>query len=200
MTRYERFIEWCRTSPKEGGIEKHHILPKSMGGTDEEENIIALTYREHFIAHWMLWKIHRNQEMADAFWLMAHTKQYRRMNSRTFQKLKEQRNLVLSRRMSENNPSTWPSVKEKRRVAALGNDWGRANKGFKKTEQQIENHKKSLLEYYKNNTTSDKQKSSVAEANRKRANKPKVSCPFCQKIGAEHLMNRYHFDKCREKK
>lgn len=34
--------------------EKHHIIPKSKGGTDDPSNIVYLTYREHIIAHWLL--------------------------------------------------------------------------------------------------------------------------------------------------
>ena len=34
--------------------EIHHILPKCMGGTDEEENIIDLLAKEHFEAHRLL--------------------------------------------------------------------------------------------------------------------------------------------------
>ena len=34
--------------------EKHHIGPKCMGGTDEENNLIALYSKEHFIAHRLL--------------------------------------------------------------------------------------------------------------------------------------------------
>ena len=40
--------------------EKHHIIPRCMGGTDDSENITVLTYREHYIAHWLLCKIHAN--------------------------------------------------------------------------------------------------------------------------------------------
>lgn len=39
--------------------ERHHIVMKSMGGEDSEENIVYLTAREHFIAHWLL-KINNN--------------------------------------------------------------------------------------------------------------------------------------------
>jgi hypothetical protein len=35
----------------DGYIEKHHIIPKSLGGNNKKENIIALTAREHFICH-----------------------------------------------------------------------------------------------------------------------------------------------------
>ena len=31
--------------------ERHHILPRCLGGSDDTENLIDLTYEEHFIAH-----------------------------------------------------------------------------------------------------------------------------------------------------
>lgn len=52
--------------------EKHHILPKSMGGNDNVNNLINLTAREHFIAHWLLWRIYQNKEMAFAFHSLIH--------------------------------------------------------------------------------------------------------------------------------
>jgi len=51
-------------------IEVHHILPRSLGGTDEKENLVNLTAREHFIVHWLLALIHGGK-MANAFWFMS---------------------------------------------------------------------------------------------------------------------------------
>lgn len=42
---------------KEEGYEIHHIIPKCFGGSDEPDNLIKLTYREHFIAHILLYKM-----------------------------------------------------------------------------------------------------------------------------------------------
>lgn len=42
----------------DGYKEIHHIKPKSIGGLDSSENLIALTAREHFIAHVLLAKIY----------------------------------------------------------------------------------------------------------------------------------------------
>lgn len=39
------------------GDEKHHIIPKCMGGGNESSNIVALTYREHFVCHLLLVKM-----------------------------------------------------------------------------------------------------------------------------------------------
>jgi hypothetical protein len=41
-----------------GYVERHHVLPKSLGGTDDSSNLVALTAREHFIAHMLLARIH----------------------------------------------------------------------------------------------------------------------------------------------
>lgn len=42
-----------------GYTEKHHIVPRCLGGADDNSNICILTAREHYIAHALLCKIHR---------------------------------------------------------------------------------------------------------------------------------------------
>jgi hypothetical protein len=36
--------------------EKHHIIPTSLGGTNDPKNITTLTFREHFLCHILLTK------------------------------------------------------------------------------------------------------------------------------------------------
>jgi len=45
----------------EGYVEKHHIIPKCIGGTDDLSNLVALTPEEHFVAHQLLIKIYPNE-------------------------------------------------------------------------------------------------------------------------------------------
>lgn len=55
---------------KNNGIyyEKHHIMPKCIGGSNNKENLILLTPREHFICHWLLCKIYpHNHKIIYAF-------------------------------------------------------------------------------------------------------------------------------------
>lgn len=52
------------------GYEHHHIIPKSLGGTDDPENIISLALEDHWFAHCLLAKIHGGQ-MWTALWCMA---------------------------------------------------------------------------------------------------------------------------------
>lgn len=53
MSKAKR-LEEERLLDKEGYYERHHILPRSMGGGDEDENLVMLTAREHFVAHLLL--------------------------------------------------------------------------------------------------------------------------------------------------
>lgn len=49
-------------------VERHHIVPRSMGGGDEAENIIALSAGDHFFAHLCLAKAHDGSQ-----WISVHT-------------------------------------------------------------------------------------------------------------------------------
>lgn len=66
---YNKLIETrkSRILSKDIYYENHHIVMKSMGGTNDESNLIHLTAREHFLAHWLLWRIHKNRQTAYAF-------------------------------------------------------------------------------------------------------------------------------------
>lgn len=39
-------------------VEKHHIVPRCMGGTDGPHNVVELTPQEHLLAHILLIKLH----------------------------------------------------------------------------------------------------------------------------------------------
>ena len=46
-----------RSQPK-GYVEKHHVLPKCLGGSDDFSNLVCLTPEEHYVAHALLVKMH----------------------------------------------------------------------------------------------------------------------------------------------
>jgi hypothetical protein len=52
--------------------EKHHIVPRCLGGLDHLENIACLTPEEHYLAHQLLTKIHpKNKGLAKAAHMMC---------------------------------------------------------------------------------------------------------------------------------
>jgi hypothetical protein len=61
--------------------EKHHIIPKSLGGSNSKENLVRLTAREHFMCHLLLPEFTegRNQhKMKKALWAMINLKSEKR--------------------------------------------------------------------------------------------------------------------------
>jgi len=59
---YNALILRAKTRLLCGYKERHHIIPRSIGGDDSEQNLVDLTYREHFLAHWLLTKIYTGPE------------------------------------------------------------------------------------------------------------------------------------------
>lgn len=53
--------------------ERHHVVPRCMEGNDNEDNLIDLFAREHFIAHKLLAEENPdNDKLTYAWWMMAH--------------------------------------------------------------------------------------------------------------------------------
>lgn len=89
--------------------EKHHIIPRSLGGKDFEDNLVLLTAREHFLAHYLLWKFNPCRETTFAFHTMVFMKnknqQHRNhkiVSSRVYQRLKTEYAKHLSELMKGN--------------------------------------------------------------------------------------------------
>ena len=55
---YNQLIERAQNRTLEGYVEKHHIIPKCLGGSNNKENLVELTAREHFLCHKLLTKIY----------------------------------------------------------------------------------------------------------------------------------------------
>src|SRR5215217_7609952 len=55
---YGRLIERARDRILERYTERHHVIPRCLGGSDRRENLVDLTPEEHFLAHQILVKLH----------------------------------------------------------------------------------------------------------------------------------------------
>ncbi len=130
---YYQIIDRAKTRTLDGYKEKHHIIPKSFGGSNKKENLVELTAREHFICHWLLTRMTTGLlkgKMIYAVWMLAtnnnpHQKR-ERISSRKYE--------ILKRLMAEKEISD-----ETRRKMGLGR-LGKAppNKGIKMSEEQKE--------------------------------------------------------------
>lgn len=73
--------------------ERHHIVPKSEGGSDDADNVVNLTAREHYIAHLLLAKIYDDKKMHSAVIYMQTNHNKNRVfkfNSRLYEKMREE--------------------------------------------------------------------------------------------------------------
>lgn len=107
--RYDRLIAGAKARSTVGAyFELHHIVPRSLGGTDSPENVVALTAREHFVAHWLLYRIHRSPATARAFKLMVNDQGLRRGRDYA-----DARKLMADAMRGEANVSKRPEVRAK---------------------------------------------------------------------------------------
>jgi hypothetical protein len=56
-TLYHNIIEKSTARAEATYTETHHIIPKSMGGSNDDDNLVVLTPREHYICHALLPKM-----------------------------------------------------------------------------------------------------------------------------------------------
>jgi len=113
--------------------EKHHIIPKSLGGTHDKTNLVKLTAREHLICHMLLPKMvsgNSYHKMINALWAMSKLKnryhQRTHITSRVYEKLKKERSAVLSEMYKGNNNPFYgknhaEDTKEKMKGRAVSN-------------------------------------------------------------------------------
>jgi hypothetical protein len=96
QTIVEKVKQQDRKKVKGVLYENHHIIPKSLGGSNNRDNLILLTPKEHYICHRLLVEIHKGtpneNKMYYAMWCMinglGNQKRYA-TSSRIYNRLKE---------------------------------------------------------------------------------------------------------------
>jgi hypothetical protein len=86
-------------------FERHHIIPKCIGGSNDKTNLVLLTAREHYIAHKLLCEIYPdNIKLHYAMWAMINGVTKRtdyRVSSRDYDRIKQ--NHVVAVRKTHTN-------------------------------------------------------------------------------------------------
>lgn len=94
---YNELIQSRLKNPPKENFEKHHILPKSLYPklTKDENNLVKLTYKEHYIAHHLLYRYYKSigdknamYKMACAWRRMCHRKDGLKVSLNQFEKAK----------------------------------------------------------------------------------------------------------------
>jgi hypothetical protein len=163
----------------EGYVEKHHIIPKCMGGLDELSNLVALTPEEHFVAHQLLVKMFPDNHklMYAARMMCSKTKKHNRQN-KLYGWLRKQVKETSPRkeRKTETKPRKKRVLSEEHKKKI-----GLSGKGKK------HNHTPETLQKIKdtNRITKTGKKHEL------------VQCPYCFKTGGKNIMHLSHFSNCK---
>jgi hypothetical protein len=152
--RYQKFIKSrsIRNLKREKGFNIHHVVPRSLGGGNDNSNLIKLTIREHYIAHLILWKC-GYKEMVNAFWLMSHDSRFNKnkLTSRLFEKLqKDKSNSCFWKIMNASEKEEYRArISKSQKGKIFSEDYRKklsmASKGVPKSEKHKESLRKAGL-------------------------------------------------------
>jgi hypothetical protein len=156
-----------RVLPSNIYSEKHHIIPKSLGGDDSKLNLVKLTAKEHYICHLLLPKMTKNaakRSMCHALWKIVN-------QHRDYQ----HRHKVTAR--------MYEIIKQINAIALSVSNTGKPNLAARgKT---------------RNDSYREKIRQTLLAGNYKGISKPTKQCIYCGKIFAGHIISRFHNEKCK---
>lgn len=150
----------------EGYYENHHIIPKSLGGTDDKSNLVKLTAREHYIAHKLLTKMTEGlakRKMWWAFHRIIHSKNSDfKLNSLNYERFR----LIWSEYARDNHPSKttdhWSDVVSNSVKKSWENDYERKHRFSKTMKDNISswrsNNKTQFIQLQKAAALKNKEK------------------------------------------
>lgn len=200
---YTKIIDNARQnnrSKKESYFELHHIVPRCLGGSDDKENLVLLTAKEHFICHHLLTKIYPdNQKINSAFWLMhifsSGNQQRYFGTSRTYNTAKEIQSKIARQKWVDDNPNKYRDISGENNPMFGSCRTGKDNPFFGKTH--TEETKQKIREKNSKKIWSEDEKQKLKDSWK---NRELLKCPYCpmESIHASN-MRRYHFDKCKFK-
>lgn len=122
---YSRIYEELCGGDMDGDyLEKHHIIPRCMGGTDDKNNIVLLTGRAHYIAHLLLIKMYPNNPWLRQvlFYFDGDVDRFGPERIIRNSRLYETNRIAHSENMRINNPSNSAEVRKKQSDYMLNNN------------------------------------------------------------------------------
>ena len=212
---YLELIQENLNTPKiSGKTESHHILPRSMGGSNKKENLVNLSYSDHFRAHMLLVECTSGKAksgMCFAISRMGGLKKYK--TPKEYERIRIIASKELSKRFSGKNHPFYGKKHSEKSKRMMSN----SRTGLRHSEET-----KEKMSHWRRKNTSNSVKKKISESlkgeknpsygkTRSKEFKEKVStkqkgipkkkekCYVCGKEIAVHLINRYHNENCKFK-
>lgn len=146
--------------------ERHHIIPKSLGGDNSKSNLVKLTAREHFLCHWLLTKMTTNHDkikMMSGLWMMSNIKNEHHqryiINSRTYENIR----ISTAKEFSKNLTGRKLSEETKRKISQTRKE--KIKSGEIKVNEDKEKYK-IISEKRKGKKHSDQTKQKIGNSHR----------------------------------
>jgi hypothetical protein len=192
-----KYYDWYKrlTSQKDRELdcytEKHHIIPRCMGGSDDKVNLVVLTAREHYVAHLLLTKCVANKfkgKILHAYVMMSEVKdknqeRFYKINSRLFESRKVESNKIKSQFRHSNEAKLAISEKlkgvpkqpfsdEHKANISNGHKGQKAwNKGLTGIKTHSEETKRKMSESQKGRVVSDETRKKISLASKGKVGK-----------------------------
>jgi hypothetical protein len=193
---HDAIIERASNRTLQGYREKHHVIPRCMGGVDTADNLVELTAREQFIIHKLLVEIYPTEsKLVYAYWMMSRNvsnskyKREYRVSSRDYEYARK-----LFSEVSSNHQKGKRLTDEHKKALSIAAATRKTRSPIKHSDET----KLKLSVLWKGTTRSieDRQKISAGQLGKKRKI---VTCPHCGKTGGNNGMAQWHFEKCKFK-
>lgn len=143
---YNQIIDRAQSEDRQKGcgiyFEKHHIIPKCLGGVNNKSNLILLTAKEHFVAHKLLCEIYPTEtKLHYAIWRMMnpqslkHTRTYNISSTEYSRRKKIQQEYIRNLGLQNKGKTVTHSEETKKKISELGKGrvpWNKGKVGLKK--------------------------------------------------------------------
>lgn len=201
---YNLIVDKARNRVLPGYTEKHHILPKCMGGSNERENVVSLTAKEHYLCHRLLCEIYpKNKALKKAYYLICTVKTQKQKrytpSGRVIERVKLENSLarrgqkkdpesILKRTQTRRKNGTYQrtseSVEKGIQTRRKNNSYG--GKPFTESHKQKLSEKKKKIVYRIDNGIVAEQYNSITEA----AEKLQIKIPGISKVVGKGIAYR----------
>jgi|LakMenE01Jun11ns_1017448.scaffolds.fasta_scaffold9559875_1 hypothetical protein len=201
---YNQIIERAKVRVLKGYKEKHHIIPKCMGGVNDKENLVDLTAKEHFICHKLLCKIYPNSDkLKFALWAMcnlknaAHQRNYI-ISASEYSYIREM--VSISKTGKNSRLSKYiPSAETRKKLSDANKGqvpWNKGLEGYRKGSLKTDDHKDKISKALKGRIISEDTKKKMSES-RTGMIRVKKECIYCNRFLDPGNYSKFHGDRCK---